>query len=70
MDAIHQAAPTVPFFLEGTGQSGVGANWGDGFVTDPHMIRSHGLSDPNPFFQVNPTTILQSAAAALLLLLL
>lgn len=52
MDAIYQAAPFIPFFLEGTGQSGMGANWGDGFVSDPHMIRSQGLSDPNPFFQV------------------
>lgn len=52
MDAIHQVAPDVPFFLEGTGQSGIGANWGDGFATDARLIRDHGLSDPNTFFQV------------------
>ena len=52
MDAIHQQAPGVPFFLEGTGQSGIGANWGDGFATDPGLIQSHGLSDPSHFFQV------------------
>jgi len=52
MDAIHPVAPHLPFFLEGTGQSGIGANWGDGFATDPHLIRGKGLSDPNPFFQV------------------
>ncbi|KAL0040077.1 hypothetical protein WJX79_005360 [Trebouxia sp. C0005] len=51
MDAIHQVAPDVPFFLEGTGQSGIGANWGDGFATDARLIRDHGLSDPNTFFQ-------------------
>ncbi len=52
MDAIHHVAPEVPFFLEGTGQSGIGANWGDGFATDAQLIRDHGLSDPNHFFQV------------------
>jgi len=52
MDAIHHVAPEVPFFLEGTGQSGIGANWGDGFATDAQLIRDHGLSDPNSFFQV------------------
>lgn len=52
MDAIYRVAPEVPFFLEGTAQSGIGANWGDGFATDPQLIRNNGLSDPNPFFQV------------------
>ena len=60
MDAIHHVAPDVPFFLEGTGQSGIGANWGDGFTTDAQMIREHGLSDPNSFFQVPPVNVLQS----------
>lgn len=52
MDAIHQIAPAVPFFLEGTGQSRLGANWGDGFATDLQLIKDHGLSDPTLFFQV------------------
>ena len=52
MDAIHHVAPAVPFFLEGTGQGGIGANWGDGFATDPELIRNHGLSNPTLFFQV------------------
>jgi len=60
MDAIHHAAPAVPFFLEGTGQSVVGANWGDGFATDAQLIRHYGLSDPNSFFQVPPVNRLQS----------
>lgn len=57
MDAIYQAAPFIPFFLEGTGQSGIGANWGDGFVCDTHMISSQRLSDPNPFFQVRISSV-------------
>lgn len=53
MDAIHAVAPQVPFLLEGTGQSGIGANWGDGFATDPQLVKSKGLSDPTLFFQVS-----------------
>lgn len=34
----------------GTGQNGIGAAWGDGFVTDPTAISQDGLSDPRPFF--------------------
>ena len=52
MDAIHAVAPQVPFLLEGTGQSGIGANWGDGFATDPQLVKGKGLSDPDPFFKV------------------
>ena len=52
MEAIYAAAPQVLFLLEGTGQSGIGANWGDGFATDPQLVKSKGLSDPTPFFQV------------------
>lgn len=51
MDAIQAAAPGVLFLLEGAGQQGLGANWGDGFCCDPELIRSHGLSDPNPLFR-------------------
>ena len=48
MDAIHAEAPGVLFLLQGAGQQGLGANWGDGFCCDPALVRSHGLSDPNP----------------------
>lgn len=48
MDAIHAAAPGALFLLQGAGQQGLGANWGDGFCCDPALVRSHGLSDPNP----------------------
>ena len=30
MDAVHAVAPQIRFYLEGTGQSGLGCNWGDG----------------------------------------
>lgn len=40
-----------PYFLiEGTGQTAWNMNWGDGFVTDPNIIRENGISDPRPFF--------------------
>lgn len=37
-------------FCAGTGQNGIGAAWGDGFVTDGSLISQNGLSDPRPFF--------------------
>lgn len=51
MDALYQVYPQFLFFIEGTGQGGINANWGDGFATDPELIKKCGLSDPNPFFQ-------------------
>lgn len=51
MDAVYPINPGILFFVEGTGQGGINANWGDGFATDPQVISQHGLSDPNPFFQ-------------------
>lgn len=51
MDALYAIYPNFLFFIEGTGQGGIDANWGDGFVTDPQTILKHGLSDPNPFFK-------------------
>ena len=38
------------FLVEGAGQGALGKNWGDGIATDPQVISSRGLSDPNPFF--------------------
>ena len=40
----------VLFLVEGAGQGAIGKNWGDGIATDPQIISSRGLSDPNPFF--------------------
>ena len=40
----------VLFLVEGVGQGAIGKNWGDGVATDPQIISSQGLSDPNPFF--------------------
>ena len=51
MDTIHAVASGVLFLLEGAGQQGLGANWGDGFCCDPALIRRHDLSDPNPLFR-------------------
>lgn len=51
MDVLHQIDPHFLYFIEGTGQGGINANWGDGFATDVDLIRKSGLSDPNPFFQ-------------------
>ncbi|MFN8769916.1 MAG: glycoside hydrolase family 5 protein [Neisseriaceae bacterium] len=54
MDAIYavdqKAGVKHLFFIEGTGQGGINANWGDGFATDESIIRQSGLSDPNAFF--------------------
>jgi hypothetical protein len=36
--------------VEGNGQPGLAKNWGDGLATDPALVSSLGLSDPNPFF--------------------
>ena len=36
--------------MEGAGQGALGKNWGDGIATDPQIISSRGLSDPNLFF--------------------
>ena len=51
MDALYPLNSQILFFIEGTGQERIGANWGDGFVTNPNLIAQYGLSDPNPFFQ-------------------
>lgn len=52
MDALYKEDPKFLFFIEGAGQGGINANWGDGFVTDEKLIKKSGLSNPNPFFQV------------------
>lgn len=50
MDAIQSVSPGQPMMIEGTGQLGLGVNWGNGFATDSSIISSTGISDPNPFF--------------------
>ncbi len=50
MDAIYPINPQALFFIEGTGQGGIGANWGDGFATDPTLVAQNGLSSAKPFF--------------------
>lgn len=50
MDAIYPINPEVLFFIEGTGQGDIGANWGDGFATDSDLLSQNGLSNPTAFF--------------------
>ena len=50
MDSVWQASDKAIFFIEGTGQETLGANWGDGFCADPAKITQMGLGDPRPFF--------------------
>jgi hypothetical protein len=51
MDALYPINSNLLFFVEGAGQGGIQANWGDGFCTNSQVIAQYGLSDPNPFFQ-------------------
>lgn len=52
MDAINSVTNgNNLFFIEGSGQGGINANWGDGFATNSSIISQNGLSNPNPFFQ-------------------
>jgi hypothetical protein len=51
MDAINTVTKgNNLFFIEGSGQSGLNVNWGDGFATNEALISQDGLSDPNTFF--------------------
>ena len=50
MDAIQSVAPGQAMMIEGTGQLGLGVNWGNGFATNSPLISSTGISDPNAFF--------------------
>lgn len=46
-----QVSEKTLFFIEGTGQSQTYSQcWGDGFVTDPTIIRDKHISDANSFF--------------------
>ncbi len=45
MDAVYPINPEALFFIEGTGQGNIGANWGDGFATS-----QSGMSNPSAFF--------------------
>lgn len=48
-NAMLPAADAL-FFVEGCGQGAFGANWGDGFVTDPTLITPGSSNDPTAFF--------------------
>jgi hypothetical protein len=50
MDALHNIGNPL-FMVEGTGQTSHNINWGDGFATDPQIIRRYGIDDPSAFFK-------------------
>jgi len=51
MDAIHSVSPASLMLIEGTGQLGtVAMNWGDGFATQPAIVKAGGVDDARPFF--------------------
>uniref|UniRef100_A0A383VWA1 Glycoside hydrolase family 5 domain-containing protein n=1 Tax=Tetradesmus obliquus TaxID=3088 RepID=A0A383VWA1_TETOB len=51
MEAINAVSPgDAIFFIQGGGQVAAGTAWGDGFATDPELIRRLSLEDANPFF--------------------
>lgn len=52
MDAIEGVlGKDALYMVEGTGQVKYGLNWGDGFVTDPAIIKRHGITDATVFFE-------------------
>jgi hypothetical protein len=46
---LFQSVAQTLFAIEGTGQAGLGANFGDGFNTG--SAASGAAANPNPFFQ-------------------
>lgn len=48
-NAIYAIDPNKLIFIEGTGQGGLEANWGNGFATDDQTVAS-GQSHPKNFF--------------------
>ena len=51
MDALYKVNPGFLYVLEGCGQANLAKNWGDGMAVDPELVKSRGLTDPNPFFR-------------------
>lgn len=47
--AIYNIDPNKLIFIEGTAQSALKANWGDGFATDNDTV-AKGISNPKKFF--------------------
>ena len=48
-EAIYTIDPAKLLFIEGTAQSALGSNWGDGFATDDATV-SQNISNPKNFF--------------------
>jgi aryl-phospho-beta-D-glucosidase BglC (GH1 family) len=51
MDAIYAFDKDTLFLVEGTGQTNMKLNWGDGFVTDISTIRKYDIDDASVFFE-------------------
>lgn len=52
MDAVYKNLDKNMFFMiEGTGQINYNLNWGDGFVTDPNIIKANQIDDASVFFK-------------------
>ena len=52
LDSLHVLlGPEQLYMVEGTGQIGYNLNWGDGFVTNPSIVKSYHISDATPFFE-------------------
>lgn len=49
-DALYPLARDALLLVEGTGQSGLAKNWGDGLATTAKVVHDRRLSDANPFF--------------------
>lgn len=49
MRSMFQSVAQTLFAIEGTGQAGLGANFGDGYNTG--SAASGAAANPNPFFQ-------------------
>lgn len=52
MDAVHHKLDkSMLYMIEGTGQINYNLNWGDGFVTDPNIIKANQIDDASVFFK-------------------
>ncbi len=51
IDAVYtHLDKSILYMIEGTGQLNYNLNWGDGFVTDPNIIKEYQIDDASLFF--------------------
>lgn len=51
MDNIYKYDKDTLYLVEGTGQTQMRLNWGDGFVTDPDIVKRFKIDDASEFFE-------------------